>query len=1379
MIYKGFVVGTGKNTFTAATVTFANPNAYYDPSVDTSPSTENDSIFLMGMNTVYSATASFTTTASVGNGDIFTSATAFTAQGQFNLIYGTMANQVLYGGAGNETINGGGGSDSMDGGAGGINLVSFGTIGTGTNNAQIDPYGIGVYVNLLTGVYNYGTTHYSNGTCEYTSGAGTVVHFTQVWGGDGNDTIVGDNNNDTLWGNAGANSIHGGNGNDLIFGAGNNAATTDGNDTIVGGAGNNTIFGGLGNNIIVSGGGANLIYGAYAEESTVRADGNDSITVGNGNDTIFGGGGRNTITGGGGNNLIYGNYASLALQDGSQDGANLITVGNGNNTISGGGYNDTITAGNGENLIFGGFGTTVAGAVAGEYFLTPGGGNDIITVGSGENTIYGGIGSDTITVNSGSSPVPASDNDLIYGDNYYLLGNEVSPNTLSGAVGNNLIFGGVGNDTIYGGGGNDTIDGGAGDNVLVGGGGNDVIYSGGGTAYSVAGSLQNALSGAYADRVYGGGGATGYSLANPDSLSGSDTIYAGYDRGSSGQLVAANTNSYAGDTLDWGSVILEDFNPNVDSLTVAPNTVAVIGGAGSYTVMNWGGADSLDMSGSNVVNNGVIVMRTGAGNDTIDAASGVNRIYAGTGNNVVNLGSGSHSDNIYIDGYGETVTVTGFGANDKLYIAESLVNGLGGVVKLDPTNSNATTGYTTSSTNFQTNANLSATATALQSQYQGSWGAPIFSPLDTYLLSQYPQYNGGTQDDIFQYDGAYTNNSLSVTAATASIAVDVAGAVMDALGIGFEFIPIVGEALAIPLITAGSGLIADSVLEARDPHQNAVIAGAALLGYANAVPDTAGGQTLVQNTGAWTPVNFTSLFGSTTDGFTPAVEVTSQPLTENSIGGTSFQDPTGINTIVALTDANQTFVYLVHSASNLITNNNATLIAEIAGQMTASQIASQIVTYNSATDPFSATSTPPDVPPNVTNVAISGVTTDSNGTNLTTSTSPTITITFATSPRALDSSDTVTVTEGSQTWTWTGSALMSALTNGGTTLSFTDSTVATRDGWSGLANPTATYSVSVASSQGFSDQLQSYTLTYDNTAPTVQNVSVAGDVLNVTTNRPATLGLLVNGSLLAGVTGTTASSGGNPAYAPVGTLNLTSYVNSTSATIQGLLAATDQLGLMSSSTTVGGTTSETEVFLGKSTGGNTITAVSGNSSTAINNIIIGTAGSGTGADTLTAGNGNDTLYGGVGNDVLNGGGGADVLVGGAGADTINLLATTHASDTMMFMALSDSTYSAYDVISNFDAGATDTLDLLPALQAANVAYVAGTLGINTSLTATGTLAADSLGWYQVTAGATTNTYVVVNATANAITNVGSNLSSTSMVIDLHGAVSLSASNFTV
>ena len=158
MIYKGFVVGTGKNTLTAATVTFANPNAYYDPSVDTSPSTENDSIFLMGMNTVYSATASFTTTASVGNGDIFTSATAFTAQGQFNLIYGTMANQVLYGGAGNETINGGGGSDSMDGGAGGINLVSFGTIGTGTNNAQIDPYGIGVYVNLLTGVYNYGTT---------------------------------------------------------------------------------------------------------------------------------------------------------------------------------------------------------------------------------------------------------------------------------------------------------------------------------------------------------------------------------------------------------------------------------------------------------------------------------------------------------------------------------------------------------------------------------------------------------------------------------------------------------------------------------------------------------------------------------------------------------------------------------------------------------------------------------------------------------------------------------------------------------------------------------------------------------------------------------------------------------------------------------------------------------------------------------------------------------------------------------------------------------------------------------------------------------------------------------------------------------------------
>ena len=58
---------------------------------------------------------------------------------------------------------------------------------------------------------------------------------------------------------------------------------------------------------------------------------------------------------------------------------------------------------------------------------------------------------------------------------------------------------------------------------------------------------------------------------------------------------------------------------------------------------------------------------------------------------------------------------------------------------------------------------------------------------------------------------------------------------------------------------------------------------------------------------------------------------------------------------------------------------------------------------------------------------------------------------------------------------------------------------------------------------------------------------------------------------------------------------------------------------------------------------------------------------------LTGGAGNDVLTGGAGNDVLTGGGGADVLTGGGG------------HDQFQYVAVSDSTGSSYDRITDFDA----------------------------------------------------------------------------------------------
>jgi Ca2+-binding RTX toxin-like protein len=86
-----------------------------------------------------------------------------------------------------------------------------------------------------------------------------------------------------------------------------------------------------------------------------------------------------------------------------------------------------------------------------------------------------------------------------------------------------------------------------------------------------------------------------------------------------------------------------------------------------------------------------------------------------------------------------------------------------------------------------------------------------------------------------------------------------------------------------------------------------------------------------------------------------------------------------------------------------------------------------------------------------------------------------------------------------------------------------------------------------------------------------------------------------------------------------------------------------------------------------------------------------------GNDSITGGAGNDTIYGGAGNDSINGGLGSDLIVGGAGADVIDL-GTDSVRDTVKFMATTDSTVTAYDIVSNFNA-TYDKIDVTNLLSA--------------------------------------------------------------------------------
>ena len=115
-----------------------------------------------------------------------------------------------------------------------------------------------------------------------------------LFGGDGNDTLIGGSGNDMLFGQAGNDILLGKGGDDFLFGG-------DGNDTLTGGAGNDQVFGEAGNDRMIwnPGDGTDLNEGG---------DGNDTVEVNGGNGaenfTVSANGTQDTLDGGTGNNIL-------------------------------------------------------------------------------------------------------------------------------------------------------------------------------------------------------------------------------------------------------------------------------------------------------------------------------------------------------------------------------------------------------------------------------------------------------------------------------------------------------------------------------------------------------------------------------------------------------------------------------------------------------------------------------------------------------------------------------------------------------------------------------------------------------------------------------------------------------------------------------------------------------------------------------------------------------------------------------------------------------------------------------------------------------------------------------------------------------------------
>ncbi len=122
-----------------------------------------------------------------------------------------------------------------------------------------------------------------------------------------NGNISGEDGNDTLT-LSGVGSLYGGNGNDtLIGGNGDNTLRGGrGNDTLNGRRGNDTLRGGRGDDILNGGRGSDTLRGGRGDDILNGGRGSDTLRSGRGNDTLNGGHGSDTLRGGRGDDILNG-----------------------------------------------------------------------------------------------------------------------------------------------------------------------------------------------------------------------------------------------------------------------------------------------------------------------------------------------------------------------------------------------------------------------------------------------------------------------------------------------------------------------------------------------------------------------------------------------------------------------------------------------------------------------------------------------------------------------------------------------------------------------------------------------------------------------------------------------------------------------------------------------------------------------------------------------------------------------------------------------------------------------------------------------------------------------------------------------------------------
>jgi Ca2+-binding RTX toxin-like protein len=261
----------------------------------------------------------------------------------------------------------------------------------------------------------------NGGAVAVQGGTPTVANtaLMQVFGQAGNDTITLNQANGALpaanlFGGAGNDTLIGGAGNDMLFGQ-------SGNDTLLGAGGFDFLFGGTENDTLTGGDADDQVFGEGGNDRMIWNPGDDTDLNegGAGNDTVEVNGGNGaeafTVTANG-TRVRFDRVdpAPFSIDIGTSE--NLVLNANGGNdsfsatgnlaaliqiTVDGGNGNDTILGSNGADLLRGGDGNDFIDGQQGADTAFLGAGDDVFQwdPGDGSDIVEGQAGTDTLLFN--------------------------------------------------------------------------------------------------------------------------------------------------------------------------------------------------------------------------------------------------------------------------------------------------------------------------------------------------------------------------------------------------------------------------------------------------------------------------------------------------------------------------------------------------------------------------------------------------------------------------------------------------------------------------------------------------------------------------------------------------------------------------------------------------------------------------------------------------------------------------------------------------------------------------------------------------------------------------------------------------------------------